>query len=273
MQYKKNVLIVGANSFIGRSFSNLYRQDFNITELDVLDSNWELFDFSGFDTILHVAAIVHKPNLTNEEIYYKVNADLPTKVAKIAVAQGVKHFIFISTASVWGIGPIFASEGKITRMTPLNPIDLYGKSKLKGEQNLVKLNESIDFKLSIVRPPNVYGENCPGNFYHILEKLGKLRLFPKCGNNKFSLINIDKLCHAFKVIIEKEIEGEICPQDEPIQTVSERIKDLALLNGFVQYQFSILAPLFRLINKIHPNKYLNNLYGGFYYDTNDYPNP
>lgn len=269
----KKVLIVGANSFLGKSFKRSSIGLFEIDELDVLRESWKQFDYSSYDTILHVAAIVHKPHIKDAELYYSVNAKLPVDIAKIAIKQGVKHFVFISSASVWGIGPKFNSEGGITVSTPLRPNDLYGKSKLAGENELIELTKMLDFKLSIIRSPNIYGPKCPGNFYSILEKLARFKYLPKCGNNKFSLIHIDNLCHSIQRIINKEKTGVLCPQDLPILSISERIQLMATELGVIQYQFTWLNSLFNLINWMYPNKYLNNLYGGFYYDIDSFPNP
>ncbi|MDY5054003.1 MAG: hypothetical protein SPE83_01560 [Streptococcus suis] len=64
----KRVLITGANSYIGTSFEEYVKNkdsNFEIDTLDLLDPNWEEFDFSGYDSIFHVAAIVHKREKKN----------------------------------------------------------------------------------------------------------------------------------------------------------------------------------------------------------------
>lgn len=269
----KNILIVGDHSYIGDKFIEFTKGKFNVSEINVMNDEWQKLNFSEFNAVIHVAAIVHHPEIKDESLYYRVNGVLPANIAEKSVKEGVKHYIFISTASVWGVGPIFNSQGKITKSTPLKPKDLYGKSKLQGEHNLMDLKKRYNFKLSIVRPPNVYGENCRGKFYHILEKLARFRFFPICGKNKFSMLRVDHLCQALQNIIEKEVEGVICPQDMPIISLSERIKLLSSSIGVKQKQFNLLKPVFYAINWICPNKYLNDLYGGFYYDPEDFPNP
>ncbi|HFR3808104.1 TPA: NAD-dependent epimerase, partial [Streptococcus suis] len=59
----KRVLITGANSYIGTSFEKYIIEndvDFEIDTLDLLNPKWVEFDFSPYDSIFHVAAIVHK---------------------------------------------------------------------------------------------------------------------------------------------------------------------------------------------------------------------
>ncbi|HFI0528280.1 TPA: NAD-dependent epimerase/dehydratase family protein, partial [Streptococcus suis] len=80
----KKVLITGANSYIGTSFEKYVKEnniDFEMDTLDLLDPTWEKFDFSGYDTIFHVAAIVHKNEKNiNPDLYFSVNRDLPVKL-------------------------------------------------------------------------------------------------------------------------------------------------------------------------------------------------
>ena len=128
------ILIVGPNSFIAKVFmSELYRETY--TTLSVRDEDWEEYDYSAIDTIVYFAAIVHHPEITDEALYNKVNAEIPFAMAKKAVVQGVKKFIYISTMAVVGLGPEFGKVNVITRKTPLISNTLYGKSKKKGESN------------------------------------------------------------------------------------------------------------------------------------------
>ncbi|MHC5924116.1 NAD-dependent epimerase/dehydratase family protein, partial [Streptococcus pyogenes] len=83
--------------------------------------------FSPYDSVFHVAAIVHKNEKNiNPQLYYTVNRDLPVELAKKAKSEGVKQFIFLSTMSVYG-----RNEAIITSGTSLSPDTFYGKSKLE----------------------------------------------------------------------------------------------------------------------------------------------
>ena len=68
--------------------------DFEIDTLDLLDPNWQEYDFSGYDSIFHVAAIVHKreKKISYEE-YKKVNTDLPVLIAKKAKKAADKKLL------------------------------------------------------------------------------------------------------------------------------------------------------------------------------------
>ncbi len=163
----KRVLITGANSYIGTSFEEYVKNkdsNFEIDTLDLLDPNWEEFDFSGYDSIFHVAAIVHKreKKISYEE-YKKVNTDLPVLIAKKAKKAGVSQFIFLSTMSVYGL-----NTGKIASSTLAIPTTKYGQSKYQAEEELLKLRD-CQFKLVIVRPPIVYGKGSKGKLFDFIK--------------------------------------------------------------------------------------------------------
>lgn len=74
---KKRVLITGEDSYIGDSFYNANKNFFDIEILSVRGNDWKEFDMSNFDSVFHVAGIVHiKETEDNKELYYEVNRDL-----------------------------------------------------------------------------------------------------------------------------------------------------------------------------------------------------
>ena len=88
----KKVLITGANSYIGTSFEKYMKQfeGYQIDTMDMIDGTWRQNDFSGYDTVFHVAGIAHsetgKISEERKQIYYKVNTDLTIETAKKATA-------------------------------------------------------------------------------------------------------------------------------------------------------------------------------------------
>ena len=101
---KKKVLITGAGSYIGESFTKYakekYGNNFEIEEVDMLDGTWREMDFSSYDVVYHVAGIAHADvGNVSEAVkakYYAVNTDLAVEVAEKAKRDGVKEFIFMS---------------------------------------------------------------------------------------------------------------------------------------------------------------------------------
>ena len=84
----------------------------------------------------------------------------------------------MSSMSIYGM-----ITGVITKNTQPKPKTYYGKSKYEAELVINQLND-VNFNVSVLRPPMVYGENSPGN-YQRLEKIAKyMRFLPKIDNKK-----------------------------------------------------------------------------------------
>ncbi|HFI0064553.1 TPA: NAD-dependent epimerase/dehydratase family protein [Streptococcus suis] len=255
----KKVLITGANSYIGTSFENYVEEnriDFEIDTLDLLNPNWQEFDFSGYDSVFHVAAIVHKNEKSiKPDLYFSVNRDLPVKLANIAKTQGVKQFIFLSSMSVYG-----NQYKEISFDTKEAPTTYYGKSKLEAEKLLVKLN-SDSFKVVSLRPPMVYGPNATGN-YSRLSKLAKITaIFPKIENQR-SMIYIDNLLEFVRKTIELELEGLYFPQNSEYICTSELVRTIRQVNGKNTILLSIFNPFIRLLSS---RGRLSKLFGNLVY--------
>ena len=118
----KRVLITGANSYIGVSFSNYarihYNDDLLIDTIDMVDSSWRKKDFSVYDIVYHVAGIAHADigNVSKEtkEKYYTINTDLALETAKKAKEEGVKHFVFMSSSIIYGDSASYREQKRIT---------------------------------------------------------------------------------------------------------------------------------------------------------------
>src|SRR5690625_175594 len=103
----KRILITGKNSYVGNRLEewlSQYPKDYEVHKISVRNDDWKKEDFSIYDSIVHVAGIVHqKENKKNAFLYYKINRDLTYNLAQKAKTDGVPHFIFLSTMSVYGL--------------------------------------------------------------------------------------------------------------------------------------------------------------------------
>ncbi len=193
----------------------------HVTFVSVRNSEWKKMDFSKYDTILHVAAIVHqKEQPEMEALYYAVNTKLTEELADKAKAERVRQFVFLSTMSVYGM-----TMGQITEETECAPITFYGKSKLAAERYLYE-QRSDTFKVAVIRPPMIYGKACTGN-YASLEKLaGKIPVFPRVSNER-SMIYIENLCEFLYRIIRGDADGIYCPQNSQYVNTSDMVARIA----------------------------------------------
>ncbi len=257
----KRVLITGKNSYIGRSFIEYCEKNqvgFEIDELTTRGEEWKSYDFSSYDSIFHVAGIVHNssdPEL--EDLYYEVNRDLTVAIAKKAKEDSVSQFIFMSSMIVFGNQP--NGKTKITANTKPNPDNFYGDSKLQAEKGLREL-ESESFKVVILRPPMVYGKGSKGN-YPLLSKFAqKSPVFPNYPNKR-SMLHIDNLCEFVILMILNEESGTFHPQNKELVQTSEMVRMIAEYHGnklwFTKLGNPFIKRLFRMnvIKKVFGNLY------------------
>lgn len=262
MNNKIKVLITGDDGYIANKFANYVSNDdrFEITLISVIDDKWKEDDFSKYDTMIHLAGIVHRTDVA-EEVYEKVNYKLTIELAEKAKKEKVNQFIFFSTASVYG-----DINGIITKDTKEAPNNFYGESKLKAEQELKNL-EKENFKICILRPPMVYGKGCKGNYCTLAKLAKKLPIFPKV-NNKRSMIYIDNLCEFMRLLILNKESGLFFPQNKELVNTSEMVKLISKNNTKKTFITKILTP-FVSIGKIIPGKIgrlCNKAFGDLYYD-------
>lgn len=203
-----NILITGANSFVGTSVEKwlLKSQDrYSVDTVDTIDGKWKEADFSKYDVVFHVAGIAHvdpKPEMA--PLYYKVNRDLTLEIARHAKSKGVKQFIFMSSMIVFHASKSLKGT-VIDKNTMPKPNDFYGDSKLQAEIGLKKL-VSDEFKIAILRPCMIYGTNGKGNFQRLARLARRLPIFPAWHNMR-SMLYIDNLSEFVKQAIERQLSG------------------------------------------------------------------
>ena len=265
------ILITGANSYIGTSFANYLAQPefvgkYQVATLDMIGDAWRSHDFSQYDTVYHVAGIAHSDNgkISDEraKLYYAVNTDLTVECAKKAKDAGVKQFIFMSSAIVYGDSAPIGKEKLITRDTPVNPANCYGDSKVQAENGIRPL-DCDSFKVVILRPPMIFGKNSKGN-YPLLSKLArKLPAFPKV-ENKRSMLYIGNLVEFVRLMIENGEHGTFWPQNPQYSNTSEVISLIAKAHN----KRCVLIPGFGWALKLmsHATGLVNKAFGNLAYD-------
>src|SRR5215831_16060770 len=113
----------------------------------------------GVSAIIHFAASVVVPDSVSDPLsYYKNNTVNSRALIECAVKGGVKHFIFSSTAAVYG-NP---ERMPVREDDPLNPMSPYGSSKLMSEIMLRDASYAHGLKHVILRYFNVAGADPEG---------------------------------------------------------------------------------------------------------------
>ena len=109
--------------------------------------------------VLHFAgSIVVPESVTNPLFYYANNTATSRTLIEACVAEGVKNFIFSSTAAVYGL-PDRNPVDETTAQAPINP---YGRSKLMTEWMLEDTARAHDFNYVALRYFNVAGADPKG---------------------------------------------------------------------------------------------------------------
>lgn len=164
--------ITGATGFVGSHLADkLKASGFEVMCLKRSTSSTKWLDGKGYefvegdlfsnealekaiakaDYVFHVAGVVKS---VNKEGFYKGNHEATKNLLEITkkVNPGIKKFVHISSQAA--CGPAIGVDSVDEKTVP-NPITTYGISKLMAEEEVNKF--SVDFPVTIVRPPAVFG--------------------------------------------------------------------------------------------------------------------
>ncbi|MHA3983516.1 NAD-dependent epimerase/dehydratase family protein [Acinetobacter venetianus] len=162
----------------------------------------EVFKKNHIDIIIHLAGRAH---ILNEKVkdplqeFRKINVEGTLQLAKQALENKVKRFIFISSIGVNGS----STNGKaFSEQDVPQPHADYAVSKLEAELALQKLFEDTETELVIIRPPLVYDTHAPGNFARLLKLASTNIPLPFVGvNNKRTFVALENLVNFIECCI------------------------------------------------------------------------
>jgi nucleoside-diphosphate-sugar epimerase len=261
----EKILITGKNSFVGTNILK-YSIFKDIDSISLLDNNPETIQFSNYNTVIHLVAIVHQTKQIDEIEYFKINRDLCLEVARNAKKSGVKQFIFLSTVKVYG--EFIPGSHPWNENSICIPDDSYGKSKYAAEQDLKKLNDS-GFVVSIVRTPLVYGEGVRANMLSIMKLIKFTHILPfKDLHNRRNFTSAENLVAFIDRIIEKRASGIFIAMDNEAISTSELV---ILISTFMEKKIILFKlPVFIIKAGIFLfPKIFDRLYGSFEMDNNE----
>lgn len=209
------LLLTGASGFIGSYFVKHYAQKYTIQTFSFLKDDFESLHVNDIDVVVHLSALVHQMGGASVDEYERINVEQSLSLAQKAKKSGVKQFVFMSTIKVYGEESHIAYDELSTCL----PQDEYGKSKLKAERELQKL-ESEDFKVSIIRTPIVYGYGVKANVKNLIRLVDKIFILPFGGiNNRRTMVYVGNLCAFLDAIIQTHKEGVFLAGDDiPLST-------------------------------------------------------
>ena len=113
----------------------------------------------GVTAIMHFAGSVVVPESVSDPLkYYRNNTAASRSLIESAVSEGVKHFIFSSTAATYGIPEVVP----VRENSPQLPINPYGMSKLMTEHMLRDVAAAHPLNFAALRYFNVAGADPQG---------------------------------------------------------------------------------------------------------------
>ena len=106
----------------------------------------------GCDAVIHLAAIANDPTgALDPKLTWEVNALATQELADRAVRSGVRHFIYASSGSVYGV----SDAPEVYEYMPLVPLSEYNKTKMVAERVMLSYRDHMT--VQILRPATVCG--------------------------------------------------------------------------------------------------------------------
>lgn len=203
----------------------------------------------GVDAVVHLAARAHVVAASSREafeVYRAVNALATLRLAEAAAANGVRRFVFMSSARVHGARTMGTP---FTETSSLAADDPYGHSKAEAERGLAERARASALETVVLRPPLVYGPGAAGNFARLLELVARGVPLPLGAvHNRRSLIGLDNLVDAtVRCLDHPAAAGEtfLVSDGEDLST-PELIRHIAVALGRPARLFPVPSSLLRL---------------------------
>ncbi|MGO4565440.1 UDP-glucose 4-epimerase GalE [Rhizobium sp. 2YAF20] len=120
----------------------------------------KIFTENDIEAIIHFAGSAVVPtSIVDPLAYYDNNTGKTRSLMSAAIKAGIRHFVFSSTAAVYGPQ---ASCDPVSETAPLHPETPYGHSKLMSEMMLRDVASAYDFRYVALRYFNVAGADAEG---------------------------------------------------------------------------------------------------------------
>ncbi len=217
-----NILITGGFGYIGQVFLNLLDKKHNITVIDSLSYNQDvnkiikehskikfikgdvrdeklIKDFTKkIDFIFPLAGLVGAPLCKSKPQEAKeVNEDSIKLLCKVADKD--TKIIIPTTNSGYGIG---SKNSFCSETSPINPISVYGITKMAAEKVLLERGNVISLRLATVfgMSPRMRLDLLVNNFCHIALTQKKIEIFE--GHFRRNFVHIKDVARAFIFCME-----------------------------------------------------------------------
>lgn len=143
-----DLMIYGENNL--KDHPNLTKIKGDIRDIDLIKQSMKN---KNFDTFIHLACISNDPSFELNPILGKsINLDAFRPLIETSIENSVKHFIYASSSSVYGV----KKESNVNEEMSLNPLTDYSIYKAECEKILSEY-KSNEFITTTLRPATVCG--------------------------------------------------------------------------------------------------------------------
>lgn len=210
---------------------HLGKQNFKFIKGDIRDKKLlQNILKDKFYAVFHLAALVGEPACEgNPQLAEDINCKATIGLSELAKKSGVKRFIFISSASNYGVSkPNELADEK----SPLNPLTLYAKTKVDAEKGILPLSD-FNFSVCIVRLAALFGLSPKMRFNLLINELVRDACFGKDmvlykENSWRPYTHTEDGADAFIAILEADVQA-ISGQIFNVGTENYKKKDLVTL--------------------------------------------
>lgn len=182
----------------------------------------------GVDVVYHIAAVYRQAGIP-DSTYHAVNVTAVGDLIDAASSAGVRRFVHCSTVGVHGD----VTHPPANEDAPLNPGDVYQRSKLEGERVARAAAARTGLAMTIARPTGIYG---PGDrrLLKLFKGVERRRFIVLgSGNISYHLTYIDDLVEGFRLCGEVPAAanrtyilagGEVTTLNELIAIIAEEAR-------------------------------------------------
>ncbi|MFZ2406557.1 MAG: NAD-dependent epimerase/dehydratase family protein [Methylobacter sp.] len=216
---ENRILITGTNGFLGQAIlSRLQAAGFFVLATDLgdvccsLNIPYRKADIvqpaelkpivENITTVIHAAGLAHvfTPAASTGEKFHKINEIGTKNIAAAAAAAGVRHFVLISSVSVYGPYTDEAYDEKRS----CKPVGPYALSKYNAELRATEIAKKSGMPLTILRLATLYGEGDPGNVGRLIRAIDRGRFFwVGNGSNRKSLLYKGDAARAVMAVVQR----------------------------------------------------------------------
>lgn len=174
-----------------------------VVEGDVQNADTVRQAMEGVTAVVHTAAAL--PIQGSREKIMATNVGGTQNTLDVALAQGAKKVLHISTTAVYGVPKIHP----LYESSPIVPLGLYGISKVDAEKACNNAR-ARGLDVTIIRPKTFIGTGRLGIFQILFEWIREGRRIPiiGTGNNKYQLLAVSDLVDAIYRSITQPNENE-----------------------------------------------------------------